>query len=125
MPEPKQRKSRTRLSQDARKTTASVDNELSPESPIGLPYFTTMSSAFEAWRHWVKTGSEMSQFYNRRLAKDYSYFTQLAQCRTPADYLAVWSGMTSEAAHDYADEVDRVLAINIEGVADNEFDSRE
>ena len=71
----------------------------------------------DAMKHWLETGQDMARFYNSRLSKDFAYMTKLGTCRSPAQAAELWWRAASEAAHDYADQFDRVMAINLNGAA--------
>ena len=60
-------------------------------------------------------GQDMARFYNTRLIKDFSYLSEFGACRTPAQGAEVWLRAASEAAHDYADQLDRVMKIAMNG----------
>ena len=69
-------------------------------------------------KHWLKAGQDMARFYNARLAKDFGYMTELGLCRSPMQVATLWCRAASETAHDYADQFERVMAINLNGQAE-------
>jgi hypothetical protein len=66
-----------------------------------------------AMERWVATSQELSRFYTKRLKKDVELANAFASCRTPEDFAEVWSSAASTMVHDYADEFDRMMAINL------------
>jgi len=80
-----------------------------------FPVADGMRMGADGMKHWFTAAQDMARFYNERLAKDFGYMTELGTCRSPAQFAALWSKAASETAHDYAEQLDRVLAINLNG----------
>lgn len=64
--------------------------------------------------HWITTNQELASFWATRLKKNMSMLEGLSRCKTGQDYANVMARAASELVHDYADEFDRVLSINLE-----------
>ena len=64
------------------------------------------------FEHWIATNQELARFYTERLKKNMKAFDAYSKCRTPQDVVSAAARTASEAVHDYADEFDRVMAIN-------------
>lgn len=103
--------------EEARKVADRIETEFPPETAFPMPFADTMGLGANAMQHWMETSQEMAKFYQARLAKDIRYMTALGTCRTPADLAAVCTKAASEAAHDYAEQLEKVVAINLNGNA--------
>lgn len=88
--------------------------------PADLPtaLVEQMRAGAAAMHTFVATSQDMARFYNERLRKDFAYMSAFGSCRSPADMAELWWRMASEAAHDYADQVDRVIALSLDGAAE-------
>lgn len=84
---------------------------------VPIPIAESMQYGADAMKHWLETSQNMARFYNDRLAKDFQYLGEFGTCRSPAQLTALWCRIASETAHDYADQLDRVMAINLNGAA--------
>lgn len=114
MPDTQTQTERTRTRGQARQAADRIERSFPPEASAPLPFANSMQFSADAMKHWLATGQDMARFYNGRLAKDFCYMTELATCRTPGDIAALWWRAASDAAHDYADQLDRVVAINLD-----------
>lgn len=72
-----------------------------------------MAGSALAMKHLVASSQELARFYSTRLKKDLSVMSALTSCKTPKDFSEVWYNAASSAVHDYADEFDRILAIDL------------
>lgn len=86
-----------------------------PEASTFAPLANGMHLGADSMKHWFTAAQDMARFYNERLAKDFGYMTELGTCRSPAQFAALWCRAASETAHDYAEQLDRVMAINLNG----------
>ena len=86
-----------------------------PDASTLIPFAYGMRMGADSMKHWFTAAQDMARFCNERLAKDFSYMTALGTCRSPAQFTAAWCRAASETAHDYAEQLDRVLAINLNG----------
>lgn len=105
-------------------TPEAAHAETGEETQLPFSYFPQNAQAANAVRmgaaameHWVATGQEMARFYTRRLKKDMETMSAFAACRTPEQFNEVWYKAASETVHDYAEEFDKVMAINLNGSA--------
>ncbi|MEL6663683.1 MAG: hypothetical protein AAFR33_11850 [Pseudomonadota bacterium] len=112
MPDTHTQAERARVRKDVRRAAKRIENGFPPEGSAPAPLVNTMTFGADAMKHWLETSQDLARFYNARLAKDFSYMTELATCRSPGDLTALWCRAASEAAHDYANELDRLMAIN-------------
>lgn len=122
MTQKKQNADDAKVRQEARKAAEKIERSFPPESSAPVPIAETMRFGTDAIKHFLKTGQDMARFYNGRLAKDIGYMSQFATCRSPSDVANLWAQIASETAHDYADQVDRVMQINLNGLS-KRFDS--
>lgn len=106
---------RVKLRQEARAATEQTDNSFLSEGIAPLPLAVGMHFGADAVKQLMETGLDAARFYNSRLAKDVGLLSEFALCRTPADVVELWGRAVSEAAHDYTDQFDRVLSINLNG----------
>jgi len=97
------------------RTTKKASVGFDPAAAMPLPFADGMRYGTEAMKHWFETGQDMARFYNTRLIKDFSYLSEFGTCRTPAQGAEVWLRAASEAARDYADQLDRVMKIAMNG----------
>lgn len=67
----------------------------------------------EAIKNWFEVNSELTRFMSTRLRKDIAMLNAYAACRSTRDVAEVWQRATSAAVHDYAEELDRLIAINL------------
>lgn len=115
MTESKAETERAKVRKAARAAAEQIERSVPPEASAPLPLAAGMHFGAEAMRHWMETGQDMARFYNGRLAKDVGFMTEFARCRSSADVAHLWYRAASEAAHDYADQVERVLSLNLNG----------
>lgn len=115
----------TKPSNKTEKSKAAAGN---PENSNGAPppfaFFTPENAGANAaqnsalaMQHMVAASQELTRFYVDRVRKDFDTMRAFATCRTPSDLAAVASEAASEMVHDYANEFDAVLAINLNGIA--------
>lgn len=101
----------------AKSTKAEAKEELDELFPnaFGLNgnAMNLMKGGSQAMERWVATSQELSRFYTSRLKKDVELANAFASCRSPEEFVEVWSSAASTMVHDYADEFDRVMAINL------------
>ncbi|WP_084397959.1 hypothetical protein [Henriciella aquimarina] len=64
--------------------------------------------------HLFSISQELASFWADRIRKNVSVFHGLSDCRTPEDYMTVMAKAASETVHDFANEFDRMVAINLE-----------
>lgn len=102
----------------ARQAADRIERCLPPEASAPFPVASSMQFSADAMKHWLATSEDMARFYNGRLAKDFSYMTEFASCRSPGDVAALWWRAASDAAHDYANQLGRVMAINLDADAE-------
>ena len=88
-----------------------------PNSAIPIPVADTMQFSADTMKHLMESSQDMARFYNNLLRKDISFMSELGSCKSPVQGAAVWFRAASEAAHDYADQFDRVVAITLNGSA--------
>ena len=115
MPEKKAQTARAKVRQEARAAADQIERSFLPEGSAPLPLAIGMHVGGDALKHWMKTGQDMTRFYNGRMAKDVGFMTEFALCRSPADVANIWYRAASETAHDYANQFDRILALNLNG----------
>lgn len=120
MTQRKAQSERTKLRQETKQATAQTKNGHLPEYAARLPFAASMHLGTDTMKHWMEASQDMARFYNGRLSKDFGYITDFASCRSPSDVTALWWRIASEAAHDYADQLDRIIAINLNGAAGEE-----
>ncbi len=99
----------------ARKVAEHIEQDFPPESAMPIPLAESVQFGADVMQHWMQAGQDMVRFYNTRMAKDFSYLTEAATCRSPMQLASLWSRAASEAAHDYAEQLSRVMAINLNG----------
>jgi len=109
---------KARRSRETTQETAPEDMMLMPgPGAMSEAMMDTMRMGSSAMKHWMETSQDLARFCNARLAKDFAYMTEFGTCRSPAQVAAVWCRAASETAHDYANQLDRVMAINLDGAA--------
>ncbi|WP_084396663.1 hypothetical protein [Henriciella aquimarina] len=82
-----------------------------------LPGFDTMHAVrlgATNFEHWIATNQELTRFWSYRLKKYLATLDSFANCRTSEDFLSTMARAASDTVHDYANEYDRVLAINLQ-----------
>jgi hypothetical protein len=99
----------------SRRASDDVTPGFPPDMATFFPAADGMRMGADSIKHWFTAAQDMARFYNERIAKDFGYMTELGTCRSPAQFTAVWCRAASETAHDYAEQLDRVLAINLNG----------
>lgn len=80
-----------------------------------LPGFDSVKALRQGalgFEHWVSTNQELTRFLSYRLRKNLSTIDAFAKCRTSQDFVSIMAKAASDTVHDYANEYDRVLAIN-------------
>lgn len=114
----------------AKSKTAAENVDNSNGAPPPFPFFTPEAAGANAvqngalaMQHMVAAGQELTRFYVDRVRKDFDTMRAFATCRTPTDLAVVASEAASEMVHDYANEFDTVLAINLNGIAAGERDT--
>lgn len=107
----------SRATQKAQEDVKNVTTGFAPEAAVPIPIADSVQFSAEAMKHWLETGQDMARFYNARLAKDFRYLGELGTCRSPMQVANLWCRMTSETAHDYADQLDRLMTISMNGAA--------
>ena len=90
-----------------------VTTGIAPGAAVPIPIADTVQFSMEAMKHWLETAQEMAFFYNNRLTKDFGYLAQLGTCHSAPQLADLWCRMASETVHDYADQFEKVMAINI------------
>ncbi len=105
-----------RTSDAARHWTGETGTETPDDLPTAL--VEPMRAGATAIHAFVATSQDLARFYNERLRKDFAYLSAFGSCRSPADMAVLWWRMASETAHDYADQVDRVMALSLDGTQD-------
>ena len=108
--------------EEARKVAEHIEHDLH-EGDMPIPIAEGIRFGADAMQHWLQTGQDMARFYNERLAKDLSYLTEAATCRSPVQLASLWGRAASETAHDYAEQLDRVMAINLNGSGNDHSDT--
>ncbi len=73
---------------------------------------TMMRAMAGGFRHYMQTNEELARFYSNRFRKNIETMRRLSTCRDAQSFSDAWSHAASETAHDYADEFDKLLAIN-------------
>jgi len=111
---------RKKLKREANEAADRLAAAFPPENSAPFPVVAGMHAGTDAMKHWMETSADMAQFYTSRWGKQLAHLTELATCRSPAQFAAVCARVTSETVHDYADQVDRVLAINLNGYGQEE-----
>lgn len=117
MAQAEQNVDRKKLKKEANEAADKIAAAFPPENSAPFPIAAGMYAGTDAMKHWMETSANMAQFYTARLGKQLANMTELATCRTPAQFAAVCARVTSETAHEYADQLDRVMAINLNGHA--------
>lgn len=107
---------RSKVREEANKAAEQIERSL-PKGMTPEALAKSMQMGTNAMSHWIETGQDLAIFYRERLAKDVSFMNDFATCRTPTDVARVWCRAASEAVHDYADQFDRVMAINMDDTA--------
>ena len=75
--------------------------------------------------HWVASSQELARFYSTRMKKDLSLMNALTSCKSAQDFSEVWYNAMSSTVHDYANEFDRILEINLaDRLPDGDLQSR-
>lgn len=113
MTETKPGRDHASLRAQARQAADEIERSFPPEGSAPAPMVASLHLGADAMKHWLETGQDLARFYNDRLARDFTYMTELSACRTPADLTALWCRAASETIHDYADQIDRVMAISL------------
>lgn len=104
---------RSKASDDASAGPGSQSTGM-PGGFAAAPYFAgAMTTGADMMRAWFAASQDMGRFYNERLRKDAAQMQAYAKCRTPEELAAVTRQAMSEAAHDYADQFDRVLRLSL------------
>lgn len=116
MPDTKPPTERVKLRHETRAAAEQTDKSFPSEGIAPLPLEVGIHFGANAVKQLMETGLDAARFYNGRLAKDVGLLSEFSLCRTPADVVELWSRAVSEAAHDYADQFDRALAINLNGL---------
>jgi len=111
---------RKKLKKEANEAADRLAAAFPPEGTAPFPMAAGMHAGSDAMKHWMETSANMAQFYTSRMGKQLTHMTELATCRSPAQFAAVCARVASETAHDYADQVDRVMAINLNGYAEQD-----
>ena len=106
---------RNKLKQEANQAAERFAAAFLPENAVPYPLAETLSSGTDAMRQVMETGADLARFYTTRLGKQVGYMAELATCRSPLQFTVICARAASEAAHDYTDELDRVMAINLNG----------
>jgi len=99
----------------ARKVADHIEQDLPHDSDMPAPVAESFRYGADAIQHWLQTSQDMARFMNARLAKDFSYLTEFGTCRSPHQVASLWCRVASETAHDYANQLDRVMSINLNG----------
>lgn len=102
-------------SRKSSRNTDGVSVGFPPEASAPFPFADGMRMGADSMKHWFSATQDMARFCNERLVKDFGYMTELGTCRSPAQFTALWCRAASETAHDYADQLDRLMAINLNG----------
>lgn len=103
-------------------TKRQAESGRKPEKSNGADLFngasqitSLMGTGVVAMQNWLQTSQELGYFMAVRAGKDMAGMQKIATCRTPQEVSELWLGLASEAAHDYADEFDRLLSIGRPG----------
>jgi len=105
-------------------TTAKEATDRKPESLAAnadartapLPGFDAMQAIRQSAlgvEHWISTTQDLTRFASYRLRKNLETLDAFAKCRTSKDFISAVARASSDSIHDYANEYDRVLAINL------------
>ena len=105
-------------------TTTKVGTDRKPESLAAnadartdpLPGFDAMQAIRQGAlgiEHCISTSQDLTRFASYRLRKNLETIDALAKCRRSEDFIAAVAKAASDTVHDYANEYDRVLAINL------------
>ncbi|WP_300392797.1 hypothetical protein [Henriciella sp.] len=81
-----------------------------------LPGFDTMQAFRQGalnLEHWISTSQDLTRFASYRIRKNLETIDAIAKCRTSEDFISAVARAASDTVHDYANEYDRVLAINL------------
>jgi hypothetical protein len=101
----------------ATKASQAASTDALPFSPFA-PNFQGLNGlgmGAASMGHWVAANQEVTRFYSNRLKKDLAAMSRFAECKTPSEFAGLWVSTARDAAHDYVDELDRLVAINFNG----------
>jgi len=99
----------------ARKVADQIEQDMPRDSDMRAPVAESFRYGADAIQHWLETSRDMARFMNARLAKDFSHLSEFGTCRSPRQLASLWCRVASETAHDYANQLDRVMEINLNG----------
>lgn len=88
--------------------TSGVDSMMK----AGMQPALMLKAGADLMEHWVETSQLMAHFYADRMKANLAAMGALAQCRTPVEFMRVWTDNARRTLHDYADAMDRAIEIN-------------